>query len=127
MWSDSRHRLYRNPANGYLAGVCAGIADYFGIERIVVRLAFVAGLFLAVVPVLVGYVVLALVLKPRPPALYASGEEERFWRGVATDPEETLRGLKRSFADLEMRLRAMERPVVSGEIDLRRKFRDLGA
>lgn len=127
MWNDSRHRLYRNPANGYLAGVCAGVADYFGIDRVVVRIAVVIGLFVALVPVAVGYVVLALVLKPRPPALYASGEEEAFWRGVSTDPEETLRGLKRSFADLEARLRAMEKPVVSGEIDLRRKFRDLGA
>ena len=127
MGNQTPYRLYRNPQTGLLAGVCAGIADYFGIDRVVVRIVFVIGLFLAFVPVAVGYVVLALVLKPRPAALYESREEEAFWRGVATEPEETLRHLKRSFADLEARLRAMEKPVVSGEIDLRRKFRDLGA
>ena len=33
MWTDSRYRLYRDPANGVFAGVCAGIARYFGVER----------------------------------------------------------------------------------------------
>lgn len=26
--SQNPHRLYRNPANGVLFGVCAGLADY---------------------------------------------------------------------------------------------------
>jgi phage shock protein C len=127
MWNDQRYRLYRNPARGIIAGVCAGIADYFGIEPVLVRLSFCLALFLGFVPALLAYVVLAFALKKRPPALYASGEEEAFWRGVVNAPEDTLHGLRRRFADLDARLAAMERPVVSGEVDLRRKFRDLGA
>jgi phage shock protein PspC (stress-responsive transcriptional regulator) len=34
-------RLYRNTQNGKIAGVCAGIADYFNIDVVVVRLAAV--------------------------------------------------------------------------------------
>ena len=127
MWTDSRHRfqLYRDPANGMLAGVCAGIADYFGLERIVVRLAFVVALVLFFPPTVIAYVVLAIALPKRPPALYASREDEAFWRGVATAPDDTVQGLRRRFGDLESRLRAMEQSVTSSEFDLHRKFRDL--
>jgi phage shock protein C len=126
MWTDSRYRLYRDPANGVLAGVCAGIAQYFGVERIAVRIAFVLAFFFFFVLAAIGYVVLAFVLPKRPPALYASGEEESFWRGAATAPDDTLHGLRRRFGDIETRLRAMERQVTSDDFDLQRKFRDLG-
>jgi phage shock protein C len=125
MWTDSRIRLYRDPDHGVLAGVCAGIAQYFGVDPIAVRLAFVLGLFLFFVPAALGYVVLAFLLPRRPPALFASSEDEAFWRSVGTAPDETLGGLRRRFADLETRLRSMERQVASPEFELHRKFRDL--
>lgn len=125
MWTDSRLRLYRDPDHGVLAGVCAGIAAYFGVERIVVRLAFVLAFFLFFVLAALGYVVLAIALPRRPPALFASGEEEAFWRSAATAPDDTLQLLSRRFGDLEARLRAMESHVASPDFDLRRKFRDL--
>lgn len=125
MWTDSRIRLYRDPANGVFAGVCAGIASYFGVERIAVRLAFVIAFFLFFVPAVLGYIALAFLLPRRPPALFTSAEEEAFWRGVATAPDDTLAGLRRRFADLEARLRGIETHVASPDFDLQRKFRDL--
>jgi phage shock protein C len=125
MWTDNRHRLYRDTDNGLLAGVCAGIADYLGTERIVIRLAWVLLLLLFFVPAALAYILLAIVLPKRPRALYASDEEAAFWRGAATAPDDTLVALQRRFGDLEARLRAMERQVTSGDFDLRRKFRDL--
>lgn len=109
-----------------LAGVCAGIADYLGVACIIVRLAFVLALVFFVVPAPLAYILLAIVLPKQPPALYSSAEEKVFWRGVATAPADTLAGLRRSFGDLETRIRAIERQVTSGDLDLRRKFRDLG-
>jgi len=126
MWSGSRYRLYRDTEHGLLAGVCAGIADYVGAERIVIRLAFVVALVFFVVPAALAYILLAIALPKRPPAFTMSGEEAAFWRGVATAPDDTLAALRRRFGDIEARLRAMERQVTSGEHDLRRKFRDLG-
>jgi phage shock protein C len=119
-------RLYRDPERGMLAGVAAGIADYVGIEPIVIRLAFVLALILFFVPAAITYVVLAFALPRRPPALYASPEDESFWRGVATRPDGTLHALSRRFADLEGRLRHIEGQVTSREFELHRKFRDLG-
>ncbi len=125
MWTQSRHRLYRDPVHGLLAGVCTGIADYLGIERIVIRLAFVLALVFFIVPAGLAYILLAIALPKRPPALDRSDEEAAFWRGVTTAPDDTLAGLRRRFGDLEGRLRVIERQATSGELDLRRKFRDL--
>jgi len=127
-WTNStlRYRLWRVPDRGLIAGVCAGIADYIGAEPIVVRIIAVAGLFFFFVPTVLAYVVLALVLRPKPTALYASPQEEAFWRGVNTAPADTFDGLKRKFRDLEERLGQMETQVASGDFELHRKFRDLG-
>ncbi len=40
------HRLYRNPDGAKLGGVCSGLAAYFAVEPVMVRLAFVAPLLL---------------------------------------------------------------------------------
>jgi phage shock protein C len=124
--SSTRHRLWRDTDRGILAGVCAGLADFIGVEPIVVRLAAVLGLIFFFLPTVAAYVILAIVLRPKPPALYASPDEEAFWRGVGTAPADTLYSLKRKFADLEARLGRMESEVTSGDFDLHRKFRDLG-
>ena len=123
--SSTRHRLWRDTDRGIIAGVCAGIAGYLGVEPIVVRLVAVLGLVFFFPPTIVAYVILALVLRPKPPTLYASPDEEAFWRGVGTAPADTLHSLKRKFADLEARLGQMESQVASGDFDLHRRFRDL--
>lgn len=58
---DFSRRLYRNPDDVMIAGVCSGIAKYFGIDTSMVRLAFVISLVFGGAGVLV-YVVLWMVL-----------------------------------------------------------------
>ena len=125
MWTDSRIRLYRDPGTGVIAGVASGIARYFGVEPIAVRIAFVLGTFFFFFPAVAAYIVLWIALPTRPPALFASGEDEAFWHGLATQPDSTLAHLRRRFGDLEARLRVMENEVASPDFDLHRKFRDL--
>ena len=128
-WTNStsgRYRLWRNPDRGIIAGVCAGIADYIGVEPIIVRLLALLALFLFFPPTIAAYIILALVLRPKPPALYASPDEEAFWRSVGTAPAGTLHSLNRKFADLEARLGQMESQVASGDFELHREFRNLG-
>ena len=124
--SSTRYRLWRDRDRGIIAGVCAGIADYVGVEPVVVRLVTVLGLIFFFPPTIVAYIILAVALRPKPPALYASADEETFWRGVGTAPADTVNSLKRKFADLEARLGYMESQVTSGDFELHRKFRDLG-
>jgi phage shock protein C len=128
VWTNNtqRFRLWRDRERGIVAGVCAGIADYVGIEPILMRIIAVLGLIFFFPPTVVGYVILALALPPKPPALYGSREEEAFWRGVNTAPGDTFQSLKHKFRDLEDRLAHMEAQVASGDFELHRKFRDLG-
>jgi phage shock protein C len=128
VWTNNimRHRLWRDTDRGIIAGVCAGIADYLGIEPIIIRLVAVLGLVFFFPPTIVVYVILAIVLRPKPPALYATPDEEAFWRSVGTAPADTVHSLKRKFADLESRIELMEAQVASGDFDLHRGFRDLG-
>ncbi len=62
-------RLYRSRSNRVIAGVCGGLAQYFGISPTLVRLLFVIGA-VAAGPGLVAYVVLwvAIPQEPSPPA-----------------------------------------------------------
>jgi phage shock protein C len=125
MWTDSRIRLYREPDSAVIAGVAAGIARYFGVEPIAIRIAFALGILLFFFPAVAAYIVLWIVLPTRPSALFTSHEDEAFWHGLATSPDGTLAHLRRRFGDLEARLRAMENEVASPDFDLHRKFRDL--
>lgn len=125
--SPNPHKLYRNTKEGRIGGVCAGIADYINVNPWIVRLAFVIGVvFFAFAPVfLIGYLVLWMVLRPRPADLYENAEEEVFWRSVTTKPDQTLAGLKAKLRDLDRQIGEMEGFIASKEFDLHRQFRDL--
>jgi phage shock protein C len=121
----SWRRLYRNPKRGWIAGVCAGLADYFGVGTCLVRVLVLVSLMLFTVPTFIAYLIAAMVLERRPEAMQASREEEAFWRSVRLEPSRTARDLARKFQDMERRLRAAEAKVTSSEYKLRRQFRDL--
>ena len=121
----SWRRLYRNPKRGWIAGVCAGLADYFGLGTCLVRFLVLVSLVIFTVPTLIAYVIAALVLERRPETMQASREEEAFWRSVRLEPSRTARDLARKFQDMERRLRAAEARVTSSEFKLRQQFRDL--
>lgn len=121
----SRQRLYRDTRRAWLAGVCAGIADYFGVSAGLVRFLTFLSAIIFTMPTLFGYFIAALVLKRKPQHLYTSREEEAFWRAVRLEPSRTAHDLVRKFQELERRLRAAEARVTSSEFKLRRQFKDL--
>jgi len=60
---DGTRRLHRSTRNRVLAGVCGGIAETYGSDPTAVRLAtLVIGLFTGIFPMVVLYVVAALVI-----------------------------------------------------------------
>ncbi|WP_448206385.1 envelope stress response membrane protein PspC [Azospirillum sp. sgz302134] len=123
--SPNPHRLYREPQNGVVAGVCAGVADYFGVQPVLVRLAFAIGLFFFAPPLVLAYVIAVLALPVKPPQLYRTADEEAFWRGVTIKPDRTLAGLTQRFRDFEKRVGSLEAYVASKEFELNRAIRDL--
>ena len=56
-------KLYRSTINKKLCGVCGGIAEYFDIDPVLVRLLWVcASLFSACFPGLLVYIIFAIVV-----------------------------------------------------------------
>lgn len=121
---ENPHRLYRDKQNAMIAGVCAGVADYFGFNRKGVRVAVaLALLFPPFVPfVIVSYIVLALVLPVKPPELYANQEKAEFWRGVSNAPADVFGALSHRFKALNLRLEKLEAYVTSNEFRIDREL-----
>jgi phage shock protein C len=118
--------VFRDPERGWVAGVCAGIADYVGADPLVVRLAALLCLVFFLPATLVTYAALALVLKPRPSLLYATPEEESFWRSLRIDPAQVLHEVRGRLRGVERRVVRIETLVTTDEFELRRGLRDLG-
>jgi len=118
--------LYRDPQRGKIAGVCAGLSDYFGVKVGGIRLGLVLlSAFGFFGPVLVGYIILAVLLHPKPAHLFKDSDDEAFWRSVVRRPADTVSGLARRFRELDERLARMERRVTSPDEVLRARFREL--
>jgi phage shock protein C len=120
-----RSGLYRNTERGRLFGVCAGLADYFGISPFVVRIAAVIALFMFPPPTVICYFLAALLIDRAPPDLYHSDAEKEFWRQVRVKPSESLSRLRHRYREQEQRIRSMEAFVTSSEAKLHQAFRDL--
>lgn len=119
--------LYRNTERRRLFGVCAGLADYFGISPFLVRLGTVIAFFMFPPPTLICYLLAALLLDRAPAQLYESDAEKEFWRQVRVKPSESLSRLRHRYREQEQRIRNMEAFVTSSEAKLHRAFRDLEA
>ena len=61
-------RLTRSSDDRMVAGVCAGIADYFGIDPTLVRLIFVFGALGTVSGLFWAYLIMAIVVPEEVPA-----------------------------------------------------------
>lgn len=59
-------KLYRSRNNRMIAGVCAGLANFFGIDPTIVRLIFVAGALFGLGSFVLIYLVLFIVVPEEP-------------------------------------------------------------
>lgn len=64
-YKPQTQRLYRSRKEKMVAGVCGGLAQYFNVDPVIVRVAFVA-LGVASGVGLLAYIILAIVVPERP-------------------------------------------------------------
>jgi phage shock protein C len=112
------HRLYRDREHAMIAGVCAGIADYFGFNRKGVRAVTAIGAIFFPPFVLIGYLILAIILPVRPAEARLDPEQANFWRGVSNAPADVFSNVKHRFRELDQRLQRMEAFVTSREFEI---------
>lgn len=103
-----RTKFYRDKQNGKLAGVCAGIADYTGIDVTWVRLAMFLSFFMSQGLTLMAYIGLAVFSPKKPADLYIDSEEQKFWQGVRQSPRRTAKDVKSRFREIDRRLADVE-------------------
>jgi phage shock protein C len=49
-------------------GICGGLAEYFGLDPTVIRVGWVVGLVFGILPVMLAYIILAIVVPVQPEA-----------------------------------------------------------
>jgi phage shock protein C len=95
-------------------GVCAGIADYIGVDATWVRVATVLGIFLGLPFLILGYFAIAWIADSKPYALYDDDDDTRkFWQRTRVAPQRSIRDVRSSFRDVDRRLRDIETHVTS--------------
>ena len=122
----SRTRFYRDTANGKVMGVCAGIADYTGMDVNLVRIMMLAAIVLGSgSPILIYFI--AGWMTPKKPRELVSGdaEEQRFWQGVRASPTQTARNIRSRMREIDRRLADIESYVTTENRTLAREIEQL--
>src|SRR3546814_4179774 len=83
--SARRTKFYLDKQNGKFMGVCAGIADYTGIDVVWVRVAMFLSFFI-IGWTLLAYFAIGVIADNKPSGLYADRDDEKFWQGVRANP-----------------------------------------
>ncbi len=119
------YRLRRDPENGWVLGVCAGLAEYFGLPVALVRILTMAGLVFFSVPTLVLYFALALFVPRRQSSLSADPDTRRFHQRLNRGTHEALDDIEADMTTIGTRLEQVERYLTSRRYRLNEEFRDL--
>jgi len=137
-------RLERDDENAKIVGVCAGIANYYGVEAWVVRCIAVTGLLFFGSIVFPAYWIMYFVMDdPRAPEKHRKSSRRsrrksrragNDFEGVKADmatrqqdrqsitPRRNLRNVQADLQEVELRLRRMETHVTSGQYELQREL-----
>lgn len=142
----TKGELYRDTQKGKIAGICAGVAEYFGWEAWLVRILLVSAVLLAGGPFfVVAYIAAWFILDKKPTATEQRHQQfsmaSKHWRQSAQEqdddktvevkakvwqagepPRQAFHDIKRRFENLEGRLRRMETYVTSAEFQLNREI-----
>jgi len=150
----NRGELYRNASRGKIAGVCAGIADYFGWETWLIRILVVSGVLFGMPFLILGYVAAWFILDKNPKeqakfskqhkgctSKYSQDEhnsnhdeyeqmnesikvKSRVWQS-GEPPKQAFHDIRRKFASLEKQLQSIEHYVTSSEFTVAREINKL--
>jgi phage shock protein C len=94
--ATGKRRLYRNPNDKMLGGVCSGLANYFDIDPVIVRLIMVVlflGAGIGLLAYIIAWIVIPVARTPEDMA-YMTGGEPLNMQSIKQNVGEELRDLK---------------------------------
>ncbi|WP_036953770.1 envelope stress response membrane protein PspC [Pseudoalteromonas sp. A2] len=132
---NTKRELFRDPQRGKIAGVCAGLSDYFNMELWLVRIIFVSAVLLTGGPLfVVAYIAAWFILDKKQPSAVNKTQspyggdplEVKFkvWQ-KGEPPRRALQDLKERLTRVDSRLQNMERYVTSSEFTVSREINKL--
>ena len=122
----SRTSFYLDKRNGKVMGVCAGIADYTGLDVTLVRIAMVAGIILGSGALLPVYFITGWIANDQPREIATDNKDERkFWQGVRASPSQSARDIRGRMRDIDRRLAEIEQYVTTENRSLAREIEEL--
>lgn len=132
MTSKSRGELYRNTSQGKLAGVCAGIADYFGWESWLVRILIVSGVLLGMQWFVVIYIAAWFILDKKPANVgnahkgnFAQGSQYQAKKSASSQQHDADDDITNESIKVKSRIWQAGEPPKQAFHDIRRKFQTL--
>ncbi len=123
--SIPRRKFYRNRDRAMVAGVCAGLADYFGFNLKVTRILAVISLIMACLVTLIAYFGAVFLVPATPRGRDEPPYDPEFRKAVRSAPRQTLGDVRRRFQSMDSRLARLERYVTSSRFNLDQEFRKL--
>ena len=132
MTSKCRGELYRNTSQGKLAGVCAGIADYFGWESWLVRILIVSGVLLGMQWFVVIYIAAWFILDKKPANVgnahkgnFAQGSQYQTKKSASSQQYDADDDITNESIKVKSRIWQAGEPPKQAFHDIRRKFQTL--
>ena len=125
---SSKHtKFYLDKENRKFKGVCAGIADYTGIDVTIIRIGLVVLTFVGGGPwTIIAYLIAAWLAPVKPRELVSeTPEQTKFWQGVRASPARTVRDVRSRFREIDRRLAEVETYVTSSNSRLAREIEQL--
>ena len=124
--SERRTKFYLDKQNKKVAGVCAGIADYTGVDATLVRIGLVVlAISTGVGPFIIAYLIASWLTPDKPSGLYSSLEDEKFWQGVRSNPRRSTAEVRSKFRDVDRRLADIETLYTSRNTQLANEIESL--
>ena len=122
----SHTNFYRDKRNGKVMGVCAGIADYTGLDVNLVRFMVLGAVFMSGGSVLPLYFIAGFIANDKPRELVSETvEDQRFWQGVRASPTRTARDIRSRMRDIDRRLADIESYVTTENRSLAKEIEQL--
>ena len=122
----SRTRFYRYKRHGKINGICAGIADYTGLDVTLVRIGLILAIVLGAGALLPVYFIAGWIADDQPRELATDDKDERkFWQGVRASPGQSARDIRGRMREIDRRLAEIEQYVTTENRSLAREIEQL--
>jgi phage shock protein C len=115
---SSEPRGFYRARDGAIFGVCKGLSRHWDISLFWIRAIFILlTLLTGLWPMVIAYVVMALLMKPEPMLPLETDDDREFYNSYTTSREMALRRLKQTYDRLDRRIRQMEDIVTARDYD----------